>query len=375
MPTESQIDAFKTAVQSGDTAAVRTLLESDSDLKANIDGPYFSFEKPAIMAASYRRNKAMIETLLDLGADINARSTWWAGSFGVLPVMHDENNEWASYLISKGATIDIFAAAGHDMLDKLEELLAADPSLVNARGGDGQTPLHFARAVGTCRHLLDHGAEIDIRDIDHGSTPAQWGINRPEKLRFLLDRGATRDIFMAFALGDTEAVREMLDSDPALLSSTTAAGPHNPSPAPGEHIYVYLIDNKTSLLHAAAKFDQSGIVKLLLERGLDVGIRGGYDDSTPLHLAAWCNSLNAIDALLDGGADIESVSGERHHNTPCGWAIAAGNIDAVRLLLDRGAQVKDWFLSDAEENLRNPPIFSEPKPDERRQIVDFLKAR
>jgi hypothetical protein len=51
--------------------------------------------------------------------------------------------------------------------------------------------------------LLDHGARIDARDEDHDSTPAQWLIGEsPEVARFLLERGAKTDIFLAAALGD-----------------------------------------------------------------------------------------------------------------------------------------------------------------------------
>jgi hypothetical protein len=50
---------------------------------------------------------------------------------------------------------------------------------------------------------LDHGARIDARDEDHDSTPAQWRIDEsPDVARFLLERGAKADIFLAAAIGD-----------------------------------------------------------------------------------------------------------------------------------------------------------------------------
>ena len=57
------------------------------------------------------------------------------------------------------------------MMPKLRELVAADPDIVHARGGDGQTPLHFASTVEVAEFLLANGAEIDARDMDHESTP------------------------------------------------------------------------------------------------------------------------------------------------------------------------------------------------------------
>lgn len=59
------------------------------------------------------------------------------------------------------------------LTDKLAEMLAIDPSLIDAKGMDARTPLHCAGTVAVSALLLDHGARIDARDDDHDSTPAQ----------------------------------------------------------------------------------------------------------------------------------------------------------------------------------------------------------
>jgi hypothetical protein len=74
------------------------------------------------------------------------------------------------------------------MLDKLRDLVSANPQLVNSRGGDGQMPLHFANTVEVAEYLLQQGAEIDARDIDHESTPAQYMVrDRQPVLRASFD--------------------------------------------------------------------------------------------------------------------------------------------------------------------------------------------
>lgn len=73
----------------------------------------------------------MIDLLLSSGADINGRSHWWAGGFGVL----DDGRGLADFLIARGARIDAHAASRLGMLDKLCELVAADPGVVAVRGG------------------------------------------------------------------------------------------------------------------------------------------------------------------------------------------------------------------------------------------------
>jgi hypothetical protein len=59
------------------------------------------------------------------------------------------------------------------MMGELAALIADDPSLVHAKGGDGERKLQFARTIEIARFLLGHGAEIDTLNDDHDSTPEQ----------------------------------------------------------------------------------------------------------------------------------------------------------------------------------------------------------
>ena len=121
-----------------DAATLRNLLGQHPELRARINDPQNDFGSPPVVNA---KSQAMLDLLLEFGADINARSKWWAGGFGIL---HSAPPEIARYAIERGAQVDIHAAARLGLFDRVRELLATDPSLVHARGGDGQTPLHFA---------------------------------------------------------------------------------------------------------------------------------------------------------------------------------------------------------------------------------------
>jgi ankyrin repeat protein len=60
--------------------------------------------------------------------------------------------------------LDVFESAAFGDLDRLSELLAADPSLVEAWSADGFTPLHLAAFFGqvdAARLLLARGARVD----------------------------------------------------------------------------------------------------------------------------------------------------------------------------------------------------------------------
>ena len=50
----------------------------------------------------------MLDVLTDAGADLNAKSQWWAGGFGLL---HQCSPELAAYAIERGAAVDVHAAA------------------------------------------------------------------------------------------------------------------------------------------------------------------------------------------------------------------------------------------------------------------------
>ena len=136
-------DELKAAFAANDADRVRAILNRHPQLKALINQPVGPFDSPVIVNVCSRE---MLDVLLDAGADINARSRWWAGGFGLLD---SAEPELAAYAIERGAIVDVHAAARLGMLDRLRELVSRDPSVVHARGGDGQTPLHFAGTTET----------------------------------------------------------------------------------------------------------------------------------------------------------------------------------------------------------------------------------
>jgi ankyrin repeat protein len=259
-------DALRAAIESGNTAAAEEVLRQHADFKAHLDEPLpgAAFGSTPLLTAVGRGDRAMVEVLLGAGADINARSHWWAGSFGVLDIEHGLNE----FLIQRGATVDAHAAARLDMLDRLEALASADPGQVHARGGDGQLPLHFAATERIAAWLLDHGAEIDVSDIDHESTAAQWMVkDRPEVARYLVSRGCRTDILMAAALGDLELVRRHLDDDPASIR-TTVSEQYFPkqNPHSGGSIYIYTFGSNRTPHQLARAAGHDDVFNLLMDR-------------------------------------------------------------------------------------------------------------
>ena len=75
------IERFKHAVQRGDATALRTVLADSDDARAVINEPIFDFAAPALVAVAGREDVALVDALLEFGADPNRRSEWWAGGF------------------------------------------------------------------------------------------------------------------------------------------------------------------------------------------------------------------------------------------------------------------------------------------------------
>src|SRR5437763_3645450 len=147
--TTGAIEVFKRSMCDNDAARMAQVLEEHPELKVRINEPVGAFDSPAIIHA---RSRQMLDVLLAAGADINARSRWWAGGFGLLD---EAKPELAAYAIQRGAEVTAHAAARLGMLEKLKQLVTANPELVHAKGGDGQTPLHVASTIEIATYLLD----------------------------------------------------------------------------------------------------------------------------------------------------------------------------------------------------------------------------
>src|SRR5258708_1848079 len=163
--TGDPMDLFKKAFAEHDAVLFARLLEGHPEMKTKTNEPVAAFDAPVITRV---RSREMLDVLLEAGADINAKSRWWAGGFGLL---HGAEPDLAMYAIQRGAIVDVHAAARLGMLDRLLELVSADPALVHARGGDGQTPLHFASTVSIAEFLLLRGADLDARHVHPDSPP------------------------------------------------------------------------------------------------------------------------------------------------------------------------------------------------------------
>ena len=324
--------------------------------------PGGSFGATALLVAVQHANREMIDALLEAGGDINTRSHWWAGGFGVL----DSEHGLTDFLIARGAVVNAHAAARLGRLDRLRELVSADPSLVHARGGDGQTPLHFSANVPVAAYLLEQGADIDAIDIDHESTPAQWMVSdRQEVARYLVSRGCRTDLLMVTALGDLPRVRAHLDADPGCIRMTVSETwfPKR-NPQSGGTIYNWTLDSDATAHRIARRSGQAEVFALLLDRSPDdlklavaceladealfrdlvargsrLGASLSEEDQRKLPNAARDNNLASVRMFLAAGWPV-NARGQHHGEAALHWAAFHGNPEMVRAVLEYGPDLE-----------------------------------
>jgi ankyrin repeat protein len=347
---------LRKAFHDQNAARLRELLNRYPEFKAKINDPIEHFGAPVITRACTRE---LLDVLLEAGADINAKSNWWAGGFALV---HSAKPELARYAVERGATVDVHAAARLGMFEKLRELIAANPDLVHARGGDGQTPLHFASTVEIAEYLLSQGADIDARDVDHESTPAQYMLEgRQEIARYLVARGCVTDILMATALGDEQLVRRHLQENPDSIHMRVSeeffpmVGGKS-----GGTIYQWTLGWHVSAHQVAKKFGYDALFDLLMEHSplplklitacwlgdepLLNGLRNANVQFSTLEQrqvahAARNNDTAALRLMLSIGLPVTARG--QHNATPLHWAAWHGNVEMVREILRRNPPLED----------------------------------
>jgi ankyrin repeat protein len=175
--------------------------------------------------------------------------------------------------------------------------------------------------------------------------------------------------------GDLDALNRLLADNPGLATAS--------------------IGGRT-LLHLATDWpghfpNVASVIKSLIAAGADPDATPNPGDETPLHWAASSDDVEAIDALLDSGANMEVQGASIAGGTPLEDAVGYGQWQAARRLVERGAAVeKLWhaatlgILPLVEAHFAGP---TSPTPDAvsdafwqachggQRRAAEFLLAR
>ncbi len=332
------LEQFRQLVYAHDAEKLDELLKAQPDLKATLDDPHFYFGSTALIIVKEHVN--VVDVLLKHGADVNAMSQWWAGDFHIL---EGTSPQAAEKLVERGAEITVHAAAEQGWLDWLEKAYQRDQSIINRRGGDGKTPLHYATDPAVMDWLLARGAELEARDLDHASTPLQWhlGAHNHDAARALAERGAQVDIFAAVMLGELERVDRALAAHPhAIRARVNQAGYELTPQADGSHQYVYAFNAAGLSPHQVA-----------LEMGRDDIFERLVAKSPPeARLLAYCAQGNRAEAERIAAVHPDMVAqmaeGDRRQLIHAAWT---GKAEVVALMAALG-----FDLHIADDDLMTP---------------------
>ena len=371
------------AVQKGDVAAVRALLGQGADPNAaQGDG------LTALHAAAQTGSVEITRLLLGAKASVAAKTR--IGGYTPL------------HLAAQGAHAAVVTAL-------LEA--GADPAAVTTTSG--VTPLHLAAsAVGgeaVVKTLLRHGAPVNARESAAGQTPLMFAASygRVASVRALLEGGAdpsittmTVDVLERVAID--RAAADRLSGAIAAIRKSTPGGTARELTASEEQAAIAVqrefLSSDAEMRKTLASFDPASLaeklpswntpsgykssVLIMVPPVWDTWVRRTGGMSALLH-AAREGHMDAAKALLDGGADIDQVSG--NGTSPLLMAILNGQFDLAMELIARGADPNIATNTDGA-----PPLFTvlqtqwggkftdQPQPraqdNQRTQHIELLAA-
>jgi len=327
--------------------------------------------------AAMRRDSSRLRDLLRQGADVNAAqgdgmtALHWAALHG--------DSAQARMLVHAGARLEAATRNGNytplhlasraGKLRTVQALLDAGSHVNASTASGGATPLHLAAGTGdtaVLAALVKRGATVDARESAFGQTPLMWAAagNRVAAVRFLLGKGA--DLALTSAVTDMAAqertnrvAAQVRNRKMAALRAAVAPPVASPAggAARGEALRPAADSARPSAGTAqrtagdsaratpAAPRSAADSARAAETRSLSYGdLVGKSGGLTPLLFAVRQGNVDAVEALIAAGADVNQVSAG-DHTSPLLMATINGQFDLARRLLEAGANPK--LASDA----------------------------
>ena len=380
------------AIDREDTDEVRRLLDADPGL---VDAGNDSGASPLHRAVG-RGLHELAALLLDRGANVHAVLSSARGLGGgfwtdLQPIdlavwdrRRRRDRRMIELLLEHGATRDLAVAAAIGDLDRVRQILDAEPSRIRETRPSGRRPLSAAVEAGheaVARLLLERGADPNWgeptaptgrslqaassagrRDLvelllAYGADPnsavdssgnAVSAAATPEIRTLLVAHGGAPDPYDTGWIDDDEELRRVTESpaDPVRVSAAFAmvAGDGRKDRldrlfSAGLRVPAVLTGCQGYLL---ARTD---MLRMLLAHGMSPDLMN-WQHQTLLHLACEARdyrgrpqadgSLERAAILLDAGANL-SARDDEYRSTPLAWAARTNGVEMVKFLLARGA--------------------------------------
>lgn len=202
----------------------------------------------------------------------------------------------ATFLLGRGARLDVFCAAGLGRTNELAAMLRVNPALANARDGLGRTPLHYASAT-----------QPRLKGTSGMATPPNPPSTRTNPI-------STAVILLGAGANPAAATIKPVPS----LHRDPGAMPAGATP-----------------LHLAALRGDEEVIQALLAAGAPVAVSDAVGD-TALHLAAHSWLTNCTVRLLAAQAPMDVTN--RANRTPLRVAVEWRSSANTQILLKAGAR-------------------------------------
>lgn len=391
--------ALSEAAGWGATACVKLLIEAGADAHAA--------DHTSTQPISEASTPEIVRMLVEAGADINFISG--EGYTLLKSAAEALNVEMVRALLDMGAATDgetqrytttpLYVAVQQDDLEIAKLLLDAGAN-PNAQNVDLWFPLSNAQSIEMVQLLLDHGADIHLRD-EIGSD-ALCGQDDPDVAVYLIQAGAEvnpqqvhfgQPLREAANKNNLEIMRVLLQHG-ANVDQATSWG-ETPLMTAAEHSFVegvrLLLDHqasvylentehgRTAVFYAAApegftayklmkEYDVSDLLNDLGEEHdlLAEDITPAPDAVTYGYIAS--DSVEVLEMLLAAGADINAR--DKQEMTPIILTASCGRPSRVAALLRAGA---DIHLHDAEGKTALDYARLHPESEHRASIVKLLE--
>ncbi|KAL8801160.1 MAG: hypothetical protein Q9182_004665 [Xanthomendoza sp. 2 TL-2023] len=321
--TQDTADALVAATAKDHEHVVEVLVSKGANL--NRAGTLQTFEWLPLQHAANKDKLEMLITLLRLGADPNTIGGYFGSTLMAACESTRINCQILEALVVAGA--DINKLVPPEQRSKYPINWHPESTALSAAASNEQ--------LDAVRLLLNHEADANLQCANYGTALQRASYNKgaSDLVEILLAHGADVNL-------DREPSDEK-DDDGCITALQCAAASGDESiirilVANGANLSLEREDSYLkSALHAASYNGRTDNVKVLLELGSEVNLRGGQV-GTCLQAAAIIGYVETMAALLDAGADINE-----HHVGCYGSALIAAIVnskhDAVKLLLERGA--------------------------------------
>ena len=342
-----------------------------------LSAPLQATGRAPVADAAEQRDVATVRALLQQGADASAAqgdgmtALHWAalnGDAGLVGVLlYAGANTGATTRLGGYTPLHLAVRDGHAAVAARLVEAGAD---VKARTSTGATPLMLAARAGrldTAELLLDHGADPNARESAYGETALMFAaaLDRVDIVRLLVARKADTSVASTFV--DLKALA--LPEPPTAQSGRAAAAVGGGAEA----------EDTPAASRGPKKPPQIAGVNRPYRYNELIGAQGGL---TALHFAARQGNLKSVEALVDGGANVNAVS-PADRTTPLLIATINGQFDLAMYLLAHGADPN--LASDAGTtplyaavNVQWAPKAAYPQPraylQQRNTYLDLMRT-